>query len=152
MPTDDMPTLITIKYPEPDFNIRMQENKRVIWDRIRKRYVALTGEEWVRQNFLRYLITEKRYPGPLMAVEKEIRLGPLKKRCDIVVYKDSAPWMIIECKEPGTPLNGKTLLQILGYNMTLKVPFLILTNGDKTYGVACGESGGRYISGLPEYP
>lgn len=143
--------VISIDYPIPDFKICIIEDKQVIWDHIRKRYVKLTPEEWVRQNFLQYLIHHKRYPASLIAVEKEIKLGELKKRCDIVVYKNSRPWMIIECKEPGTGINEKTLQQILGYNMTLQVSYLVLTNGDYTYVMKCGPEGGQLITSFPGY-
>lgn len=143
--------VISIQYPKPDFKICILEEKEVIWDNIRKRYVKLTPEEWVRQNFLQYLIQYEHYPSTLMAVEKEIKSGELKKRCDIVVYKHSRPWMIIECKEPGTCINEKTLRQILSYNMALQVNYLVLTNGDYTYGMKCGEQGGQLITSLPRY-
>jgi hypothetical protein len=145
------PVHLSIAYPEPDFRIRAGQGKQEIWDPIRKKYVALTVEEWVRQNFLQYLTGVMRYPAPLMSVEKEIRLGELKKRCDIVVYRESRPWMIVECKAPETPLSGKALLQLLGYNMSLQVGYLVLTNGEKTYGVECLGTGGRYIESLPSY-
>lgn len=142
---------ISIRYSKPDFNIRVLKEKQVIWDRIRKKYVKLTPEEWVRQNFLRHLVQVEHYPASLIAVEKEIRLGELKKRCDIVIYKHSVPWMIVECKEPDTYLNEKVLQQILGYNMSLKVKYLLLTNGDYTYGMECGTDGGQFITSLPDY-
>ncbi|MGH2644161.1 MAG: type I restriction enzyme HsdR N-terminal domain-containing protein, partial [Chitinophagaceae bacterium] len=143
--------VISVRYPKPDFKICVLNEKQVIWDNIRKKYVKLTPEEWVRQNFLQYLIQHERYPATLMAVEKEIKLGELKKRCDIVIYKNSKPWMIIECKEPGTSVNEKTLRQILGYNMSLLVNYLILTNGDYTYGMKCSSSGGQFITSFPDY-
>lgn len=143
--------LLTIRYPKPDFKICVVEDKQVIWDNIRKKYVKLTPEEWVRQNFLQYLIQCEHYPATLIAIEKEIKLGKLKKRCDIVVYKNKYPWMIIECKEPGTCISEKTLQQILGYNMTLQVNYLVLTNGDYTYGMKCDPEGGQFITSLPGY-
>lgn len=123
----------------------------MIWDRVRKKFVVLTPEEWVRQNFMAYLIRVMGYPGSLMAVEKEIRLGELKKRCDIVVYREALPWMIVECKEPGVRLTEPVLRQILAYNMTLRVPYLVLTNGDLTYGFKRDETGGIFITELPSH-
>src|SRR5690242_11273844 len=140
---------MSIAWPEPDFTIRTAGGGQTIWDGIRKKYVPLTVEEWVRQNFLQYLIRVRQYPGLLMSVEKEIRLGDLKKRCDIVVYRDRRPWMIVECKAPAVSLDGKALLQLLGYQMSLRVNYLVLTNGDTTYGVECLETGARYIDSLP---
>lgn len=151
MSTDRTRPFIVINYPDPDFNIRITEGKQMIFDQVRKKFVLLTPEEWVRQNFIQYLIKVKEYAGPLMAVEKEIRLGELKKRCDIVVYKNNIPWMIIECKEPGVPVNEKTFRQILGYNIALKVKYLILTNGEHTFGVKSDGDQVAFISELPEY-
>lgn len=143
--------MISVIYPDPDFNIRQEEDHRMIWDKVRKKFVTLSVEEWVRQNFIAYLTKVKAYPMALMAVEKEIRLGDLKKRCDIVIYKNSIPWMIIECKEPKIQLTEKTLRQILGYNMTLQVPYLILTNGDNTVGLKRTNHSAAFLSSLPDY-
>jgi hypothetical protein len=91
--------MIKIEYPAYDFKIRKEKNTELIFDAMRKRWLILTGEEWVRQNFLKYIAQVKNYPASLIAIEKEIYLGELKKLCDIVVYnRDTLPWMIIECK------------------------------------------------------
>lgn len=146
-----MPPLISITYPEPDFKIRTREGTQQIWDRVRKIFTALTPEEWVRQNFLGYLIRSLGYPPSLMAVEKEIRLGALHKRCDIVVYRASAPWLIVECKEPSVPLSEKVLSQILAYNMTLDVPYLVLTNGNQTCAVSRKDVAVAFLEELPAF-
>ena len=151
MPATNTPPFILINYPDSDFNIRATAAKQMILDQVRKKFVSLTPEEWVRQNFIQYLIKVKNYPGPLMAVEKEIQLGELKKRCDIVVYKNNIPWMIVECKEPAISVNEKTFRQILGYNIALKVKYLILTNGDTTFGVKSDSNQVAFISELPKY-
>ena len=83
--------------------------------------------------FLQYLIQIKKYPTAVIAIEKEIKLGELKKRCDIVVYKNDIPWMIIECKEMNVELNQTTIEQILRYNMVMKVNYLVITNGTSIY-------------------
>ena len=142
---------IPVAYPEPDFKIRTSGGKQEIWDRVRKKFTALTPEEWVRQNFLGYLIRVMGYPASLMAVEKEIRLGELRKRCDIVVYRKSIPWLIVECKEPSVPVSESVLRQILAYNMSLDVPYLVLTNGNQTCGVERNETGPAFLTGLPAY-
>jgi hypothetical protein len=119
-----------IEYPPYQPTIKKEEDKEIIFDPLRKRWVVLTPEEWVRQNFLQYIIHVKKYPASLIAVEKEISLGELKKRFDIVVYdKNSKPWMIIECKEMNVTLDKKVLDQVLRYNVILQVPYLIITNG-----------------------
>ena len=122
--------MIKIKYPPYQPKIKKQAGKEFIFDEFRKRWVILTPEEWVRQNFLQYLTQIKKYPASLIAVEKEIKLGELKKRFDIVVYDaDTKPWMIVECKEMNVALDKSVLDQVLRYNMTLKVPYLVITNG-----------------------
>jgi hypothetical protein len=121
--------MLKLEYPPHPFKIKRENNKEWIWDEVRKQWVRLTPEEWVRQNFLQYLIKQHNYPASLMAVEKEIMLQDLKKRCDIVLYQAQKPWMIIECKEMNAPLNEIVLRQALTYNITLPVPYLVITNG-----------------------
>ena len=127
--------MININYPEPGFRIKEKGNKEFIFDALRKKWIQLTPEEWVRQNFVQYLSQEKKYPLSLIAIEKEIRLGELKKRFDILVYDNNhQPWMMIECKAATIKLDDAVLQQILRYNITLPVPFIIITNGSLTYG------------------
>ncbi|MCZ2223765.1 MAG: type I restriction enzyme HsdR N-terminal domain-containing protein [Chitinophagales bacterium] len=125
--------MISINYPKYNFKIKEKEEKEFIYDEIRKRWVRLTPEEWVRQNFIQYLIQQKHYPASLIAVEKEIKLADVKKRCDIIIYKNAVPYLIVECKEMNVTLNDKTIQQILTYNQTLDVEILIITNGNTTF-------------------
>lgn len=151
MSSQQIPYLIPISYPDPDFKIQTVEGRPVILDKIRKKNIILTPEEWVRQNFIRYLIEIKKYPASLMAIEKEIKLNERKKRCDIVVYKNALPWMVVECKEPEIIIDQKVLEQILSYNMSLKVPYLVLTNGKYTYGIQSNGDSWSYLTELPDY-
>jgi hypothetical protein len=122
--------MIKIDYPPYQPKIKKENEKEFIFDEFRKRWVVLTPEEWVRQNFLQYLTQIKKYPASLIAVEKEIKLGELKKRFDIVVYDShTKPWMIVECKEMNVPLDRTVLDQVLRYNINLQVPYLVITNG-----------------------
>ena len=122
--------MIKIDYPPYQPKIKTEAEKELIFDEFRKRWVVLTPEEWVRQNFLQYLTQIKKYPASLIAVEKEIKLGELKKRFDIVVYDShTKPWMIIECKEMNVALDRSVLDQVLRYNINLQVPYLVITNG-----------------------
>src|SRR5688500_3845403 len=105
--------MIDIDFPAFDYKIKEEKGKEIIFDSFRKQWVLLTPEEWVRQNFLQYLVLRKKYPRSLIAVEREITLGDLKKRFDIVVFKEAKPWMIIECKEMNITLNESTLKQVL---------------------------------------
>ena len=122
--------MIKIEYPPYQPKIKVENEKEFIFDEFRKRWIILTPEEWVRQNFLQYLTQIKKYPASLIAIEKEIKLGELKKRFDIVVYdSNTKPWMIIECKEMNVPIDKSALDQVLRYNITLNVPYLVITNG-----------------------
>ncbi len=142
--------MIKINYPKYQPKIKNENNKELIFDEVRKRWVILTPEEWVRQNFLQYLIQVKKYPAALIAVEKEIPLGDLKKRFDIVVYdKALVPWMIIECKEMTAELNKKVLDQILRYNIILQVPYLVITNGSYCMAFECVTNGLKQLLTLP---
>jgi len=102
----------------------------LILDTIRKKYVKLTPEEWVRQNFLQYLIQEGKYPPGLIGVEVMSPYNKLKKRVDILIHdRLGKPVMIVECKEPETEINEKVFDQLICYNMGFRVPYLIVTNG-----------------------
>ena len=127
--------MLTISYPEPRFQIKNEEGKDFIFDQIRKKWLLLTPEEWVRQNFVQYLIQVKKYPSTLIAMEKSIRLGELKKRFDILIYdQQHQPWMMIECKAPSVQLNATVFHQLLRYHITVPAGLLLITNGDMTYG------------------
>ena len=144
--------MIKIDYPTYQPKVKKQLNKDVIFDEVRKQWVMLTPEEWVRQNFLHYLILVKKYPAALIAVEKEIFLGEVKKRFDIIVYdKNTQPWMLIECKEMNVALNQSVLSQVLRYNINLRVPYVVITNGSYCYGFSNVEGQLLEIQNLPNY-
>ncbi len=146
--------MIQIQFPEPDFKVMKEGDKTLIFDRFRKKYVVLTPEEWVRQNFLQYLVQVKQYPASLIAVEKEIYLGEMKKRFDIVVYsRDAKPWMLIECKEMNVPLGPQTLEQAVRYKMVIPADYLVITNGSHTYCCTyrAETAGWHFLEALPGY-
>ena len=123
-----------LNLPTYSFNIKLIEQRKYIFDFIRKKFVILTPEEWVRQNFLKFLIEEKKYPASLIAVEMEFKLNNLSKRSDAVVYNKSGnPVLIIECKAASVKIDQKVFDQIARYNMKLNVDFLIVTNGLEHY-------------------
>lgn len=126
--------MIPISFPKHAYKIKEENNAEWIFDEIRKQWLVLTPEEWVRQNFLQYLQQVKNYPASLLAVEKEIHLGELKKRCDILVYNQAHQvHAIVECKAMHVALDEKVLDQILRYNQTIDCPLLIITNGSNTF-------------------
>lgn len=122
--------MIKIQYPDIKPTIKTENDKEIIFCIIRRRWFTITPEEWVRQNFLLYLIHTLRYPATLIAVEKKLQISEVKKRFDIVVYKNALPYMIVECKEMNVPLSESTLRQVLNYNATMQAPFMVVTNGN----------------------
>ncbi len=142
--------MIKIEYPPYQPKIKEEAGKEFIFDELRKRWVVFTPEEWVRQNFLQYLTQKKKYPASLIAIEKEIKLGELKKRFDIVVYDaDTKPWMIIECKEMNVPLDKKVLDQVLRYNITMQVPHMVITNGSYCLAITVKDEQMTEVGELP---
>jgi hypothetical protein len=143
--------MINIQFPSHSFKIKSENGKEIIFDECRKQWVLLTPEEWVRQNFLQYLIQEKLYPASLIAVEREIVLGDLKKRFDIVVFKNAKPWMIVECKEMHGKLNEAVIKQILNYNITLQAEYLVITNGTSTFALHVQQGKFEWLQKLPDF-
>lgn len=122
--------MIRIEYPSWPYRIKKVDDKELIFDELRRQWIRLTPEEWVRQNFLQYLVQTMRYPASLIAVERELKLGELKKRFDILVYnREHQPWLMVECKAMEVQLDESVLQQVLRYNIAVPVPFLVITNG-----------------------
>ncbi len=112
--------------------VKEEKGKRFVFDVIRKKYVALTPEELVRQHLIHFLINEKKYPRSLISVETGLQLHDLQKRTDIMIYNRAGkPKMIVECKAASIKIDQKTLDQAGQYNMKYHVEFLVVTNGDK---------------------
>jgi hypothetical protein len=143
--------MILVDFPSYDFKVQSIGGKDQIFDPCRKKWVALTPEEWVRQNVLQYLIQVCKYPIELIAIEKTIQLGSLNKRFDILVYHEATPWMIIECKEAQTPLNEKTILQLLQYQQVLDAKYLIASNGHQTIGAEIKLGNLHMLQKFPNY-
>jgi len=144
--------MIKIDYPAYQPKIKTSEGKEFIFDELRKQWTLLTPEEWVRQNFLQYLLQVKKYPATLIAVEKEIVLNGLKKRFDIVVYNRAIqPWMVVECKEMNVPLTQAVLDQVIRYNMVLQTAYLVITNGSYCFAVTFTKGKMQELQQLPEY-
>ena len=120
----------------PPYPIKIQEKgeKRQIFDFLRRKWVALTPEEWVRQHFTHFLVEHKNYPQALLANEVELRIGEKRLRCDTLLYnKELRPRMIIEYKAPTIQIQQKTFDQISVYNLLLKVDYLVVSNGLRHY-------------------
>lgn len=122
--------MFRLNLPTYEIKIAQKGNKQQIFDFLRRKYVALTPEEWVRQHFVHYLVEHKGYPAGLMGNEIELTIGEKRMRCDTVLYnKVAKPQMIIEYKSPKIKLQQKTFDQISAYNLLLKVDYLIVSNG-----------------------
>ncbi len=142
--------MIRVDYPDHKFRLKQEDGKEFIFDELRKLWLRLTGEEWVRQNFLQYLVQVKQYPATLVAVEKEISLGELKKRFDILVYdRQHRPWLMVECKGIDIPLSDDVLQQVLRYNIAVPVQYMIITNGSHCAGF---HRNNGQLQSIPELP
>jgi hypothetical protein len=143
--------MIQIPYPLHPFRIRETEGKEWIFDELRKQWVRLSPEEWVRQNILQYFLQVMNIPASLIAVEKEIKIGELRKRFDILVYKSSSPWLMVECKEMNVPIDEAVLKQVLHYNTGIQVPYVMVTNGNISYAFEINDQGMIALDTLPSY-
>ena len=130
--------------------VRENDGRREVFDPVRRRWVALTPEEWVRQNTILRLCRSG-YPIEVMQVEGAITVNGMTRRCDIVVYREDQPWMIVECKKCEIPLTQKVCDQACRYNTVLKVPYLILTNGNQEVIIEVDYSK-NCLRQLPEIP
>jgi hypothetical protein len=145
--------MIKIYYPSHPFKIREPEKKKEeIWDELRKQWVRLTPEEWVRQNFIQYLLQVKNYPASYIAVERRIKLGELNKRFDLMIFDDGAqPWMLVECKALEEKLDSRVLWQVLRYNLATPVKYIVITNGGECHAYVRGLTDFEDIAALPPY-
>jgi hypothetical protein len=143
-----------LNLPQYSFKITGAEGSEMILDPLRRKYVRLTPEEWVRQNFVQYLVNEGKYPPGLIGIEVMFRWNKLKRRVDILVHNRlGEPVMIVECKEPEVRISDKVFDQIVCYNMGLKVPYIVVTNGLDHYACKMNfqENKYDYLDVLPLY-
>lgn len=123
-----------LNFPKYSFRFKSSENKLAVFDEIRKKFILLTPEEWVRQNVVQFLLREKKYPKSLINVEKVIKINDLVKRYDIVVYNpDGSIFLLVECKAPSIKVTQDTFDQIARYNLALRAEHLMVTNGLNHY-------------------
>ncbi len=123
-----------LNFPPYDFRVKSSENKVHIFDIIRKKFVALSPEEWVRQHVLHWLISDKKYPPSIISVEKQVEVNNLKKRCDIIVFNPQGSInILVECKSYSSEINQMVFDQIARYNLRLQSKYLIVTNGLEHY-------------------
>jgi hypothetical protein len=137
-----------LNFPEYSFRTRQQAGQMQIFDPVRKKYVALTPEEWVRQHMIHYLEKEKMVPLHMMASERGLSINRMTKRFDLVVYNLSGkPTLIVECKAPTVALSEDVFFQIARYNLALKVNYLLVSNGlQHIFGVVDYNSGNLVLA------
>ena len=143
-----------LNLPQYPIKIKEEEGKHFIFDSIRKKYLVLTPEEWVRQNFVKYLIQEKAYPASLIAIEKGLKLNELQKRADAVIYNNNGlPIVLIEFKAPSIKITQDTFEQIGRYNSIFKVPYLIVSNGLEHFcaKIDFKQNSFEFLEGVPNY-
>jgi hypothetical protein len=123
-----------LNFPSYNFRFKNSEDKVSIFDDIRKKFIILTPEEWVRQHIVQFLLQEKKYPKSYINVEKLIKVNDLNKRYDIVVFKPNGElFLLIECKSPDVKITQETFDQIARYNLKINAQFLMVTNGLNHY-------------------
>lgn len=146
--------MFSINLPKCDLKIIEKDKKKYIWDALRQKYLVLTPEEWVRQNFVHFLIDQKGFPVGRTSNEVGIELNGTQKRCDTVVYDAyGEPLVIVEYKRPTVPITQKVFDQIARYNMVLHVPYLIVSNGVNHYccRVHYQENRVEFLQDIPQY-
>ncbi|WP_046757599.1 type I restriction enzyme HsdR N-terminal domain-containing protein [Kordia jejudonensis] len=143
-----------LNFPKYTFRFKNRENKIYIFDAIRKKFIVLTPEEWVRQHTVQFLLQEKKYPISLINVEKELTFNGLKKRYDIVIFNsDGSIFLVVECKRSTITINQQTFDQIAQYNMILEAEYLMVTNGLHHYYCTMDYEEKRYdfLRDIPDY-
>jgi hypothetical protein len=146
--------MFRLNLPTYEIKIAQRGNKQLIFDFLRRKYVALTPEEWVRQHFVHFLVEHKGYPAGLIGNEVELNIGEKRLRCDSILYnKVAQPQMIIEYKAPQIKLQQKTFDQISAYNLLLKVDYLIVSNGIQHICCRMDYENQKYcfLEGIPNY-
>ncbi|GAA0719714.1 type I restriction enzyme HsdR N-terminal domain-containing protein [Aquimarina litoralis] len=143
-----------LNFPAYQFRFKSSENKISIFDRIRKKFIILNPEEWVRQHTIQYLIENKKYPESLINVEKLIKVNDLNKRYDIIIFNpDGSIYLIIECKSPTVKITQQVFDQIARYNLALNAEYLMITNGMNHYYCQMDYTEKQYsfLKDIPDY-
>ncbi len=146
--------MIDLCFPNYEFRIKNRHNKKYIFDLIRKKFILLTHEEWVRQNCVMFLINEQKIPKVLINVEKKIKVNNLTKRYDIIVYRpNGSVFLLVECKSPKVNINQETFNQISIYNSEIIAQYLMLTNGLFNYYCSIDYSNQcyKFVKDFPKY-
>ncbi len=147
--------MMKLNLPSFDYILTKEKEKVLIFDTIRKKYIQLTPEEWVRQHLVNYLVEYEKYPKALMRVEQGLTYNSLLKRSDIAIYdRMGKPWMVIECKSPNEKLSKGTLRQVATYNTKLIAPFIAISNGlvHYVFEIDHEQHTTKQLVGFPDFP
>ncbi len=145
---------VQLNLPAYPFKIKQETEITYIFDEIRKKFLVLTPEEWVRQHFVQFIIREKGYPRSLIRLEGGLKLNSLQKRTDVVVFNSKGEKvLLIECKAPSIPINQKVFDQIARYNIIHRIPLLAVSNGLQHYycKIDFELKNYQFLESLPEY-
>ncbi|MDQ3048095.1 MAG: type I restriction enzyme HsdR N-terminal domain-containing protein [Bacteroidota bacterium] len=143
-----------LNLPPYEFRLRKEGEQVQIFDSIRKKFLVLNPEEWVRQNFLQFLIIEKKFPASLIVIESGLKYNQLRKRSDVLAYDRSGkPYLLVECKAPEVKITQDAFDQVARYNMQFKVKFLVVTNGLNHFCCEMDYEAGtwKYLPTVPEF-
>lgn len=149
-----MKTLQKLNFPEFELKIKNDVGQTFVFDSIRKKWLVLTPEEWVRQHLIHYLVSYKNYPPALISLEAGLKYHTLAKRTDVLVYdKNARPYLLVECKSAEVIINQKVVEQVSMYNKSVEAPFLCVTNGIKHYCWAVHNASGNFemLNQIPEF-
>lgn len=141
-----------LNFPPYEFKIKNEGGRQQIFDALRRKFVALTPEEWVRQHVIRYLIEKKGFPPLLIAVEQQIEINGLKRRCDVICYNSKKEvLMIVECKAPEVKITQEVFDQVVKYHYELKSKSILVTNGLKNYAAELSGNELFFLENVPEF-
>lgn len=141
-----------LNLPEYAFRLRKREDRNEIFDEIRKKWLVCTPEEWVRQHFIKWLISAKNYPASNVAIEGGLTINQLQKRTDIVCYFNNKPLLLVECKAPAVKLDQTVFDQLFRYNLQIQSPLLAVTNGMQHIFAQFNGTELTFLKDLPAYP
>lgn len=143
----------SLNLPTYSFKIKSEGSRKLIFDPFRKKYVVLTPEEWVRQNFAQFLVHERSVPEGRIAVEKSLLHNNMKRRCDLLVYGDTEAKLMVECKAPDVKISQKVFDQVAVYNLEFKVEYLVVSNGIDHYccRINFEEEKIEFLKDIPDY-
>jgi hypothetical protein len=150
--TDYFASMIKLHFPEPDFNTRKVGEVIQVFDRIRKLWVVLQPEEWVRQNLVNWFTLVQKIPRSFISIEQSLNVNSMARRCDLLIYdRDHQPWMMVEVKAQGVELNSSVITQILNYNIGIPVKYIMITNGDQCFIADIRKTSSHWVEQFPEF-